>query len=61
MTCTGGKEGDSGGPLQCDGFLTGVVSWGEGCSVPNKPGVYADVAFYNEWIEGKLRKGKDEL
>jgi len=26
--------------------------------VPNKPGVYADVAFYYEWKGGKLRKGK---
>ena len=26
--------------------------------MPDKPGVYADVEFYNEWIGGKLRKGK---
>jgi len=68
MNCAGerkgGKDacvGDSGGPLQCGGFLTGVVSWSKSCGVPNQPGVYADVAFYNEWIEGKLRKGRDEL
>jgi hypothetical protein len=29
--------------------------------VPNQPGVYADVAFYVEWIEGKLHEKKDEL
>ena len=49
----------------CDGFLTGVVSWGENCSLPNvsgddksdlplTTGVYADVAFYNDWINKTL-------
>jgi len=52
---------DSGGPLQCDGFLTGIVSWGEGCASPNYPAVYTDVAYYKEWIEGQIRKVKDEL
>jgi len=36
---------DSGGSLQCGGFLTGVLSWGEGCGVPNQHGAYADVAW----------------
>jgi secreted trypsin-like serine protease len=37
------------------------VSNGEDCGLPNKPGVYADVVFYKEWIEEKIRVGKDEL
>ncbi|XP_058127650.1 trypsin alpha-3-like [Anopheles ziemanni] len=49
----GGKDscqGDSGGPLVCDGLLVGTVSFGFECGLQDFPGVYADVAFYNEWI-----------
>uniref|UniRef100_A0A672RP73 Zgc:165423 n=1 Tax=Sinocyclocheilus grahami TaxID=75366 RepID=A0A672RP73_SINGR len=53
----GGKDscqGDSGGPMvikQGSKWIqAGVVSFGEGCALPNFPGVYARVSKYQNWI-----------
>jgi secreted trypsin-like serine protease len=44
-------QGDSGGPLfrrdASNAWIqVGIVSWGSGCALPNRPGVYAEVSTF---------------
>jgi len=53
----GGKGfcwGDAGGPLICDGHLSGVVSWGMGCAQPATPQIYTQVSHFRDWLDTKM-------
>jgi secreted trypsin-like serine protease len=65
--CAGGEEGrdtcrgDGGSPLVCpvDGvpdkyYQAGIVAWGVGCGQKDVPGVYANVAYFRNWIDQQI-------
>ncbi|XP_069463339.1 chymotrypsin-C-like [Ambystoma mexicanum] len=67
MVCAGGDgvvsgcNGDSGGPLNCQGAddkweVHGIVSFGSGlsCNLAKKPTVFTRVSAYHNWINEKM-------
>uniref|UniRef100_A0A3P9BWM0 Peptidase S1 domain-containing protein n=1 Tax=Maylandia zebra TaxID=106582 RepID=A0A3P9BWM0_9CICH len=64
VICAGGYrtnkgfcQRDSGGPLVCNGFAVGVVSFNKNlnCKYPDVPNVYTDISKYRQWIDKILR------
>lgn len=58
-------SGDSGGPMVTrfsdTWFLSGLVSWGEGCGRLNNFGVYTKVHYYLDWIGQTMANYETEL
>ncbi|XP_078067874.1 coagulation factor IX-like [Mustelus asterias] len=65
MFCAGNSDGsedacqgDSGGPhvtkYKHTWFLTGIVSWGDGCAVSGRYGFYTRVSRYYSWIKNVI-------
>lgn len=54
-------QGDSGGPhvtrFRGTYYVTGIVSWGEGCARKGKFGVYTKVSNFLKWID-KIMKAR---
>lgn len=63
MVCAGqiNKEnagcGDSGGPLNCNNYLTGVVSFGHEYYDSKSPDVYSSVFYASDWINASDLSG----
>ncbi|XP_010769237.1 transmembrane protease serine 2-like [Notothenia coriiceps] len=52
-------QGDSGGPLVVKEanvwWLVGDTSWGIGCALRNKPGVYGNVSYFINWVYEQMQ------
>nr|Q8UUJ1.2 RecName: Full=Snake venom serine protease ussurase; Short=SVSP [Gloydius ussuriensis] len=59
----GGKDscnGDSGGPLICNGQFQGIAYWGaDTCAQPREPGLYTKVFDYTDWIQSIISGNTD--
>ncbi|KAM6978155.1 LOW QUALITY PROTEIN: transmembrane protease serine 3 [Tautogolabrus adspersus] len=55
-------QGDSGGPLACEHSsvwkLVGATSWGIGCAMRTKPGVYTRITSSLSWIRQQMERGE---
>nr|A6MFK8.1 RecName: Full=Venom prothrombin activator vestarin-D2; Short=vPA; AltName: Full=Venom coagulation factor Xa-like protease; Contains: RecName: Full=Vestarin-D2 light chain; Contains: RecName: Full=Vestarin-D2 heavy chain; Flags: Precursor [Demansia vestigiata]ABK63548.1 vestarin D variant 2 precursor [Demansia vestigiata] len=55
-------QGDSGGPhITAYGdthFITGIISWGEGCGRKGKYGIYTKVSNFIPWIKTIMRRNQ---
>ncbi|XP_030834998.1 sushi domain-containing protein 2-like [Strongylocentrotus purpuratus] len=55
-------EGDSGGPLTCEGddgrwYLVGATSFGDGCARKSSPGVYTRISKFQDFITATVSNG----
>lgn len=56
-------QGDSGGPYSVKNkrgrwYLTGIVSWGEGCGRRGQYGVYTRYSKYHDWIQETMNMSR---
>ncbi|KAJ3604567.1 hypothetical protein NHX12_029307 [Muraenolepis orangiensis] len=50
-------KGDSGGPLVCNDVQVGITSFGHGCGIRNKPGVYTFLSNdHLVWINKTMKE-----